>query len=79
MSFEDIWQRKNLSKFGLIQYQKNQNFVTKSKNSFTLQNNLRYNFTMPKKVIVNIEKVKQPKHPKPVKFNFKKIWKPQHK
>ena len=49
------------------------------KNSFTLQNNLRYNFTMAKKVIVNIEKVKQPKHPKPVKFNFKKIWKPQHK
>ena len=47
------------------------------KNSFTLQNNLRYNFTMTKKV--NIEKVKQPKHPKPVKFNFKKIWKPQHK
>ena len=36
-----------------------------------------YNHTMTKKV--NIKKVKQPKHPKPVKFNFKKIWKPQHK
>ena len=34
MSFEDIWQRKNLSKSDLIQYQKNLSFVTKSKNTY---------------------------------------------
>ena len=62
---------------------------TKSKNTFTSQNNLSYNHTMAKKVMVNVErvkpktkivmvkleKVKQPKQPKDVSthFKFKKV------
>ena len=48
---------------------------TKSKNTFTSQNNLSYNHTMAKKVIVNVERVKQPKQPKDVSthFKFKKV------